>query len=196
MTASVALETRHLVVRELGDGDAAAVQDYAGGAGVVRHLDWGPNTLEDTLRFLSLARASRNAVPRTAYHLAIVLKAADRLIGGCRLDIHSAAGRSADLGYVLHPRHWGHGHATEATRALVDFGFGRLALHRIWATCDVDNHASARVLEKVGMRREGHLRQSVRRRGAWRDTYLYAILEADWRSGPAGGPGDGAGSEP
>ena len=70
---------------------------------------------------------------------------------------------------------------TEATRALVDFGFGRLALHRAWAACDVDNHASARVLEKLGMRREGHLRQSRRRQGEWRDCYLDALLEPDWR---------------
>ena len=60
---------------------------------------------------------------------------------------------------------------------------GPLSLHRIWATCDVDNRASARILEKVGMRREGHLRHSVRRKGEWRDSYLYAILEPEWQDG-------------
>jgi ribosomal-protein-alanine N-acetyltransferase len=171
MTPHVALETRRLALREFAADDAAAV----------RHLDWGPNAPEDTAGFLALARAAREAVPRTAYHLAIVLKAADRLVGGCRIEVRSAANGSGDLGYVLDRRHWGHGYATEAIRALVDFGFGRLALHRIWATCDVDNHASARVLDKLGMRREGHLRQSVRRKGEWRDSYLYAILQPEWR---------------
>jgi ribosomal-protein-alanine N-acetyltransferase len=186
MTASahdpyVALETPRLVLREFADDDATPVHAYAADAEVVRHLDWGPNAPEDTAGFLALARGAREAVPRTAYHLAIVLKAADRLVGGCRIEVRSAANGSGDLGYVLDRRHWGQGYATEATRALVDFGFSRLALHRIWATCDVDNHASARVLEKLGMRREGHLRQSVRRKGEWRDSYLYAILEPEWQ---------------
>ncbi len=179
----MAIETPRLVLRELGDNDAPAVQAYAADPEVVRHLPWGPNTPEDTAGFLAMARATRDALPRTAYHLAIVLKNTDRLIGGCRIEIRSAANGSGDLGYVLDRRHWGHGYMTEAARALVAFGFERLALHRIWATCDVDNHASARVLEKLGMRREGHLRQNLRRRGEWRDSYLYAILEPEWRSG-------------
>lgn len=181
MAQHVVVQTPRLVLRELDGDDAPAVQAYAGDAEVVRYLDWGPNAPDDTAGFLALARATRGAAPRTAYHLAIALKAADRLIGGCRIEIRSAANGSGDLGYVLDRRHWGHGYATEAMRALVDFGFGPLALHRIWATCDVDNLASARVLEKLGMRREGHLRQNARRRGEWRDSYLYAILahEAD-----------------
>ena len=182
MTQHVTLETPRLLLRELGDDDATAIQAYAEDAEVVRYLDWGPNTPEDTARFLAIARAARDAVPRTAYHLAIVLKSAGHLIGGCRIEIPSPSNESGDLGYVLGRRHWGHGYATEATRALLDFGFGQLALHHIWATCDVGNQASARVLEKLGMRREGHLRQNARRKGEWRDSYLYAILEPEWRS--------------
>jgi RimJ/RimL family protein N-acetyltransferase len=189
MTQHIALETPRLVLRELADDDATAVQAYAGDPEVVRYLEWGPNTLEDTARFLAMARTAREAAPRTAYHLAVVLKTGGRLIGGCRIEIRSPANGSGDLGYVLARRHWGHGYATEATRALVDFGFGRLALHRIWATCDVSNQVSARVLEKLGMRREGHLRQSARRRGEWRDAYLYAILEPEWRGEPHGRAG-------
>jgi RimJ/RimL family protein N-acetyltransferase len=177
----VAIETPRLILRELGDNDAPAIQAYAGDPGVVRYLDWGPNTPEDTVRFLAVARATRDALPRTAHHLAIVLKAGGQLIGGCRIEIRSAVNGSGDLGYVLDRRHWGHGYATEAIRALLGFGFARLALHRIWATCDVENRASARVLEKIGMRREGHLRQNVRRKGEWRDSYLYAILAPEWR---------------
>jgi RimJ/RimL family protein N-acetyltransferase len=179
----MAIETPRLILRELGDNDAPAVQSYAGDIEVVRYLDWGPSTPEDTVRFLAVARAARDAVPRTAHHLAIVLKADGRLIGGCRIEIRSAAHGSGDLGYVLARQAWGHGYATEATRALLGFGFERLALHRIWATCDVENRASARVLEKVGMRREGHLRQNVRRKGEWGDSYLYAILAPEWPDG-------------
>jgi RimJ/RimL family protein N-acetyltransferase len=187
-TQFVSLETRRLVLREFADHDAPAVQAYAGDTEVVRHLDWGPNTPEDTAGFLALARAARDASPRTAYHLAIVLKAADRLIGGCRIAIRRPEHGDGDVGYVLDRSHWGHGYMTEAAHALVAFGFGRLALHRIWATCDVDNHASVRVLEKLGMQREGHLRQITRRHGEWRDSYLYAVLRSEWQPDRRGEP--------
>jgi [ribosomal protein S5]-alanine N-acetyltransferase len=186
MTTDVRLETANLVLRELRDDDAGAVHLYASDTAVVRYLDWGPSTVEDTEQYLVVVQATREAVPRAVYHLAIVLKATNGLIGGCRIEVRSPVHESGDIGYVLHRDAWGHGYATEATRALLTFGFERLALHRIWATCDVENRASARVLEKVGMRREGHLRQSVRRRAEWRDAYLYAILEPEWRKAQPG----------
>jgi RimJ/RimL family protein N-acetyltransferase len=174
------IQTPRLLLRDLADGDGPSVHAYASDAATVRLLDWGPNTAEDTTRFLSMARASREAAPRTAYHLAIVLLETQRLIGGCRIETRNAPSRSGDIGYVLARDVWGEGFATEAAGALLSFGFQSLALHRIWATCDVENRASARVLEKIGMQREGLLRQSVRRRGEWRDSYLYAILEPEW----------------
>ena len=179
MIRNLPIETPRLVLRDLAEGDGPAVHAYASDAAVVRHLDWGPNTAEDTARFLEMAQAAREAVPRTAYHLAIVLRATDRLIGGCRIEIRNAASGNGDIGYVLARDVWGQGYASEAARALLTFGFKTLALHRIWATCDVENSASARVLEKIGMEHEGRLRESVRRRGEWRDSHLYAILESE-----------------
>ena len=76
---------------------------------------------------------------------------------------------------------WGHGYATEAARAWIAFGFASLDKHGIQAYCDVQNAASARVLEQAGMRREGFLRQHLLVRCRWRDSYLYDILEDDWR---------------
>jgi ribosomal-protein-alanine N-acetyltransferase len=181
MIQNLLLETPRLLLREIGDHDAPAVHSYASDADVVRYLDWGPNTPEDTERFLAMARTARDAVPRMAYHLAVVLKASGGLVGGCRIEVRNAVHGTGDVGYVVDRQHWGQGYATEAIRALIDFGFRRLALHRIWATCDVENHASARVLEKLGMRREGLLRHNVRRTGEWRDSYLYAIIEPEWR---------------
>jgi RimJ/RimL family protein N-acetyltransferase len=181
LTRHLPIKTPRLLLRDIADGDAPAIHAYASDAAVVRHLDWGPNTADDTARFLAAARAARDAVPRIAYHLAIALRAADQVVGGCRIEIRSAASGSGDIGYVLAPGVWGQGYATEATRALLTFGFQSLALHRIWATCDVENRASMRVLEKLGMEQEGLLRQNVRRKGEWRDSYLYAILEPDWR---------------
>lgn len=85
-----------------------------------------------------------------------------------------------DLGlevfYSLAPGAWGQGYATEAARAILEFGFAELGVRRIWATCRPENVGSCRVLEKIGMVREGHLREHVLIRGEWRDSLLYASL--------------------
>jgi len=90
------------------------------------------------------------------------------------------------LGYCYDRAAWGRGYATEAASEILDFGFDVLLLHRVWAGCDPENVASARVLEKLGMRLEGHLRESERIRGAYRDTLVYAVIESDPR--PLGPP--------
>jgi len=83
------------------------------------------------------------------------------------------------MGYAYHRDTWGHGYATEAARRIVRFGFENIGLHRICAYCDARNAASARVLEKAGMRREGHLREATRMRDGWGDEYVYAVLRDD-----------------
>jgi RimJ/RimL family protein N-acetyltransferase len=74
------------------------------------------------------------------------------------------------------------GYATETAKALLKLGFDTLGLHRISATCDVLNKASFNVLEKIGMKREGHLKEDIYLRNRWRDSYIYAILEQDWKN--------------
>jgi ribosomal-protein-alanine N-acetyltransferase len=85
------------------------------------------------------------------------------------------------MGYALHPDYWGKGYATEAAQAIVNFGFKHLKMHRIWATCDVKNKASEKILKKCGMKKEGRLRSHMLLHGHWRTSYLYAILETDKR---------------
>ena len=71
----------------------------------------------------------------------------------------------------------------QAARGLLAFGFETLGLHRIAATCDTGNVGSARVLEKIGMRREALFREDSLLRGRWRDSFLYAVLEHEWKGG-------------
>ncbi len=144
-------------------------------------MPWGPNTPTQTKAYIRLVQSLSRQKPRTKFELGVVLKSKDRLIGGCGIRIQNPIFREGDLGYVFHRSYWDKGYATEATKAIIDFGFSKLKLHRIWATCDPPNKASARVLEKAGMKREGLLRQNVFQKGAWRDSYLYAILESDRR---------------
>ena len=118
--------------------------------------------------------------PRLTYDLAIVLTACDEVIGRVGLGITDLEIGEAMLWYTLHPDHWGHGFTTEAARAMVDAGFRELGLHRIWADSDPDNVASWRVLEKIGMRREGHLIENTFIKGEWVDSLIYAILAREW----------------
>ena len=89
----------------------------------------------------------------------------------------------ADIGYELAPEYWVRGYATEAALAMVTFGFRELELHRISSWCIADNTASARVLERVGLRPEGRLRENEYFKGRWWDTLLFGLLESDWRAG-------------
>lgn len=173
------LTTPRLELRAFADADFAAVHEYAADPEVVRHTDWGPNTPDETRAFLRSAAGGVLADPWAGLTLAVVLRAEGRVIGAAAL--HAGDDRDASLGYCLNRRYWGSGVATEAAAALLRLAFGPLGLHRVWATCRPENAASARVLEKVGMRREGHLRQNVLVRGVWRDSLLYAILEGDPR---------------
>ena len=170
------LVTSRLVLREFSDSDHEAVHAYSGDPGVTRYMDWGPNSPEDTAAFLAEVRGEANAVPRLSYTLAVVVRANDELVGAVHLGETSREHRRGEMGYVLAQAHWRRGYATEAAAAIVRFGFEEVGFHKIAATCDPDNVASARVLEKIGMQYEGHLRQHLLIRGQWRDRLAFAAL--------------------
>jgi RimJ/RimL family protein N-acetyltransferase len=118
----------------------------------------------------------------------MALRSTNRVIGGCYLKLDGTPEPTGCIVYLLHRHYWGQGYATEAARALIDFAFRTHQAHRVYTYCEVDNVASARVLEKVGMQREGVIRESEWIRGAWHDQYLYAILRRDWEHQTGGAP--------
>jgi len=167
---------KRLLLRDLKETDQQAVHEYASDSEVVRYMDWGPNTEEETKGFIQRALAGQEEQPRRNYTLAIILKTKAKLIGSCGIHVSNPDSREGWIGYCLNRKFWGKGYATEAANALVDFGFDKLKLHRIFATCDPANMASAHVLEKVGLKREGHLRQHKWAKGRWRDSLVFGIL--------------------
>lgn len=171
--------TARLIIREYDESDFDAVHPYASDPEVVRLVGFGPNTEEETRDFLKRARLARWERPRKIFHLGVVRKPDGALIGGC--GIYLTSDRQATIGYTFSRHVWRQGIGSEVAAALLQFGFERLGLHRITASCDVENVGSWHVMEKVGMRREGHLRRERWQRGRWRDSYLYAVLEEDWR---------------
>lgn len=176
------IRTERLVMREFRESDLDAVHVYGSDPEVVRFMDWGPNTLEDTRAFLGRMFAAQAQWPRPDVNLAVEHVADGRVIGAIRLGITDAANRTADLGYSFARSYWRQGLGVEAARAMLDVGFRALGLHRIHAHCDPRNAGSYGVMEKLGMRREGLLRHNLRLRGEWRDTLLYAILADEWIS--------------
>ena len=176
------LLTPRLILREFREDDLPSIQAYAQDPEVVRYMEWGPNTPDETRQFFELRLQDQRTWPRLAFSLAVEARAEGRMIGAVRLDVSDPANHSADMGYTFHREAWGQGFASEAARALAEVGFERLGLHRLWATCDVRNTGSAAVLEKLGMKREGTLRQHLWVRDGWRDSHLYAVLADDWRA--------------
>lgn len=175
------IRTERLLLRAFTQADFADVHAYAIDPDVVRYMDWGPNTVEDTQAFLDRSFAAQLRWPRSDVNLAIEHIADGRVIGAIRLGVNEAT-RTGDIGYSLSSAFWRQGLGTEAARAMVVAGFGVLSLHRIWAECDARNAGSYGIMEKLGMRREAHFRQDKRARDGWRDSYLYAILAGEWRA--------------
>lgn len=175
------IRTQRLLLRDFEKTDWKAVHSYASDLEVVRYVDWGPNTEEETKNFIHQAVACQKEQPRRNYTLAIVLKTENRLIGGCGIHVSNPDNQEGWIGYCLNRSFWGQSYASETANVLLKFGFDQLKLHRIFATCDPANIASAHVLEKIGMKREGHLREHKWAKGKWRDSLLYAILDYEWK---------------
>jgi RimJ/RimL family protein N-acetyltransferase len=110
------------------------------------------------------------------------LKEQGALAGTVGLREIDAEHSQAELGFWVALELWGQGYATEAARAVVNYGFKQLGLNRVYAHHMVRNPASGRVLAKIGMKREGLLRQRVRKWGVFEDVVLLAMLRGEWTS--------------
>jgi len=174
------IETERLVLREFVSDDWPTVLAYQSDPRYLRYYAWTGRTEAEARAFVGMFVAWQGEQPRTKFQLAIETGAEGRLIGNCGVRLAAPGARVADIGYELAPQEWGRGYATEAARAIVAFGFETLRVHRIAATCVADNIGSANVLEKLGLRREGWLREVAHYKGRWWDELVYGILEEEW----------------
>lgn len=116
------------------------------------------------------------------YTFSVLLKPDNVFIGLIALNLAPDRYKSGEVWYRLDPKFWGRGYASEALHCVLNFGFDQLSLHRIEAGCAVDNVASVKVLEKVGMQREGQKRLALPLISGWSDNYEYAILAEEFRA--------------
>jgi RimJ/RimL family protein N-acetyltransferase len=167
-----------LHLRELQQGDARALHDVCGDAEATRHLSLTPRSLGQCEAIIASAASDAAAEPRTVYMLAVA-DTANQLVGAARLGIDDRP-HSAQLGFALRPDLWGQGYGAETVDLLLEFGFGRLGLARLWGARAPDNLASQRVMTAAGMVEEGRIRRHLFTRGAWRDSVVHSILDDEW----------------
>ena len=174
------LETPRLVLRRVAMSDARDLYAYGRDPEVARHVLWEPYRSEadarSYVRFLQ--RQYRGDQPSS---WGIVYKPHNKMVGTIGFMWWNHDHNSAEVGYSLAREYWNHGLMTEALRAAIRFGFDEMQLHRIEAQHETSNPASGRVMEKVGMRKEGVLRGRLYNKGRFVDVALYAILRGDPR---------------
>jgi len=165
-----------ITLRPIEYDDWPAVHDWARRLDSCRYQAWGPNTEAETQAYVREASRFWHELPQTSFPHVVL---ADREIVGVG-DLHLRGSGQGEIGYGIHPRAWGRGLATATALELLRLGFEEHGLHRIYATCDPRNVASARVLTKIGMTHEGRMRETVLIRDGWRDSDLFAILVSEW----------------
>lgn len=183
------VRTARLAIREFVPADRPALDGFVADPTALELMLHSLATPEEADAFLALALAAAGAEPRVDYHLAVDLlpeaAGAPRFIGSAALMGLGGDSGEAELGYYFLRSAWGRGYAREAARALVDFGFRELALHRVWGMCHTRNEASAKVMAALGMAPEGTLREHRRLRGQWRSSHIFGVLDREW-AGAAG----------
>ena len=174
------IQTSRLLFRNFTADDYDAVHVYASDPVVTRYTAFGPNTPEQTRGFLQLVSGESSQADRANYSFALIHKETNGLIGSCGLMRSDTNGPQYSFGYALHKGWWRQGLASEATAALVKFGFGELRAHRLWAHVFLGNTASEKLLQKLGLRYEGCTLQSFFVRNAWHDLQTFAMLRSEW----------------
>jgi len=172
--------TERLIIRPLLIDDLYAVLAITGIPDTYRYLPENPMNEQDARSMIErgLNHPERDDIPTD---VAVELVETGELVGLLSFYTISSRFRAVEIGWMFHPEHRSRGYASEAARALMDFGFHTLRLHRIIATCDPRNTPSVRIMEKLGMRREGEFTDSVLLGdGGWHNEYFYAVTAAEW----------------
>ncbi|MEW9570662.1 GNAT family N-acetyltransferase [Rhodanobacter sp. Si-c] len=177
------LETARLRLDALREGDADALFRYRADPAVCRYQGWRPATLADAERFIGSQSATTAPVQCQWFQRAIRHRDDGTLIGDVGFCL---ADGQAEFGITLAPAVQGHGFAREVLQALFGWLFGRLEVHRVYASVDPRNAPSVALLQAMGMRKEAHFRESLLLHGEWVDDVVFGLLASEW-------PGEGAG---
>lgn len=180
------LTTERLVLRRLRHDDAPAINALFSHPQVLEYLDEEPLETDD--RAIAMIDWMQSMYEKqVAVRWGITLKGQDRVIGTVGFHYWQKKDRHADLGYDLHPDYWGKGYATEAARAVVDWCFVNLNLHRMQADCTLGNDRSERTILKLGFQPEGVWREKIWEHGRFVDIKQFGLLRREWEAGRVAG---------
>ena len=173
--------TDRLILRPFTEDDLDALHAYQALPEVTRYLYWDPRDRAATAEALH-RRISTPALAREGdvLVLAVLLRETGELVGEVNLAWLSEVHGQGEFGFVFNPAFHGRGYAGEAAVEMLRLGFERLGLHRIIGRCDGRNEASARLMAKLGMRREAHFVQNEIVKGEWTDEVVFAMLAEEW----------------
>ncbi|RNB78546.1 N-acetyltransferase [Brevibacillus fluminis] len=187
LSKSIYAKTPRLILRHMCLQDVVPFYTYRSAPSVAAFQSWENYTMEEAESFVHKQIAHSPNQPGTWFQFAIALAGTNELIGDCALHTPMPEPRIVEIGFTLAPEHQGKGYANEAVTALLHYIFQTLQKHKVIAFADVRNEKSIRVLERLGMRREGHLLQNYMSKGKWVDEYQYSILQSEWIEMKGGG---------
>jgi RimJ/RimL family protein N-acetyltransferase len=177
------LSTPRLLLREFCDSDLSDLYAIYGDNVVQRFEQGRPDTLEETRARLEASIRFAAEKPRRRWYFAVTHPRDNWVIGRVSLRLQAYGKREYEIGWTVHRSYWGQGIASEAAGVVLDFAFRNIGAHRVVAFCNAENRASERVMQKLGMTKEGHLREAIWLGDRWWDELVYAILEQDVRPG-------------
>lgn len=176
------VHTDRLLLRAYATDDVEPTLAYYSDPEVSRFLLSEPFTFCDAREAVEKRR--RRTHPTDAGDsLALVVEHEGRLVGDLTLNLVGDKSSIGEIGWCFDPSYAGRGFATEAAAALLDLAFEHYGMHRVKAQMDARNTGSARLCERLGMTKEAHLRQDWWSKGEWTDTFVYAVLAAEWTQG-------------
>jgi RimJ/RimL family protein N-acetyltransferase len=179
------LATSRLILRDFVDEDWRRTQQYRSDERYRRYYPEEKTSEDSTREFVRMVMGWAAEEPRQKFQLAITRASDGLLVGNCGVRITSARDREAEFGCELDPGEWGNGFATEASCAIIGYGFRALGMHRIWARIISENSAAVKLAERMGMQLEGRVPKNLFFKARWWDDVVYAILEQDWLKGLA-----------
>jgi RimJ/RimL family protein N-acetyltransferase len=187
LTVSSPIRTARLTLRPFVADDLDALYAYQSDPDVVRYLYWEVRSRDEVSEQLE-KRLTQDRLDdeHDCLALAVVPEEVGRVTGEVILRWTSREHRQGEVGFAFGTGFHGRGYATEAAEAMLRLAFRELGLHRVFGRCDPRNTASAKVLERLGMRLEAHLRQNEIFKGEWGDELYYAILEDEWAARQTG----------
>ena len=174
------LSTKRLLLRPLRASDADSRLNVFSDPKVMRYWSTPPwDSIESACAMID--RDTKAMAAGEYLRLGLERMEDTLLIGMCTLFAMSASCRRAEVGYAMASHAWGNAYMDEALRALLNYGFTELKLNRVEADIDPRNEASAKSLERLGFKKEGHLRERWIVGDEVSDTALYGLLHRDWQ---------------